>query len=409
MAIQTAASTNALTNAVTTRYTQKYLRGATVRRLYDQLAGNIMSDSQFALESRRGMGSTYTFNFASDMTPGTTAISETADIVPQVLIDATSTITPTSLGEALKWSELLDIEAYTDIIGFRAEKVGENAMESIDNKAKAAALQGSLVERAVARTSLSGNVAAHTFTEAALWKVASLAQDLKCPRFIDGNGMESLMAIVHSDAYYDLFHGGNVLSAITYGGLPGNILLNGEIGTAAGFKLVVSPWAKVFGGAGIANASSSDTYVFSANEDKLQTTLSVTTGTNVIYGRLLSLGTEETGDTHYDTNERVKWISGTTSAVVVGSGANGGTRFAHTTAEYILNSQSVYPVAFGGPKSLAKVFANDVGEFGQMVGPLSDGLANQWQSLAWKWYGGYGRVAENQILRGEYASTLDAT
>jgi hypothetical protein len=84
-------------------------------------------------------------------------------------------------------------------------------------------------------------------------------------------------------------------------------------------------------------------------------------------------------------------------------------RFPHAaTTSYALNADSVYPVAYGGPMSLVKVFAGDVGEFGQLVGPLYDGLANQWQSLAWKFYGGYGRVSENQIVRGEYSSSLDA-
>lgn len=403
-------TTSVLADAVGTRYTQKYLRAASVRRLYDQLAGNIRSAPQMDLETRRGLGTTYTFNFASDMTPGSTAISQTADITPQTMYDSTSTITPTSRGEALKWSELLDLQAYTDLIAFRAEKVGENAMETIDNQAKAAALQGSLVIREAARTSLDAGTAAQNWNEAAAWKANAMVQGLKCPPFVDGAGRRSFIAIAHPDAFYDLFHSGNVLNAITYGGLPGTILFNGEVGMIADFKLLISPWAKVFGGIGAAhNDGSSDAYLLSAAASPLDKTLSVTTGTNLQYGRLITVGTAESGDTHYDTNERVRWVSGTTTATIVGEGANGGIRFAHTTSEYTLNSDSVYPVAYGSNMSLAKVFAEDVGEFGKLVGPLEDGLAHQWQSLAWKWYGGYGRVAENYILRGEYSSSLDAT
>ncbi len=402
-------TTSVLDAAVGTRYTQKYQRAAVAKRLYDQLAGNIMSAPQYDLESRRGMGTTYTFNFASDMEPGTTAISETADITPQTLVDTTSTITPTSLGEALKWSELLDLEVYTDFVSYRAEKIGENAMESIEAQAIKAALQGSVVIREIARASLDAGTPSHLWTEAAMWQAAAMMAGLKCPPFVDGNGQRSFMAIAHSDAYYDLFHGGNVQSALIYGGLPGNILLNGELGSIAGFKLIISPFAKVFGGAGVDNGSgSSQTYVLSGAAAALDKTLSVTTGTNVIYGRYLTVGTEETASTFYEKNERVKWISGTTTATIVGTGSNGGLRFGHTTSEYVLNADSVYPVAYGGPESLVKVYASDVGEFGQLVGPLYDGLANQWQSLAWKWYGGYGRVAENRILRGEYASSLDS-
>lgn len=405
MAIQSTAN---LSNAVGTRYTQKYQRAATVRRLYDQLAIPVGAP-QFDLESRKGMGSTYTFNFASDMTPGSSAISETGDIIPQIIRDAVSTITPTSRGEALKWSELLDLEAYTDYMAIRSEKLGENAMETIETLAISAALAGSLKVPGTARASLDAGTATDNLTEAAFWKAATMAQDLKCPPLVDEKGRRMMIAILHSDAYYDLFHGGNVITAATYGGLPGTLLFNGEVGEIANFKLIVSPWAKVFGGAGADNGSgSSQTYTLSAAANALATTLSVNTGTNLQYGRLLTVGTEETSTTFYPTNERVRWVSGTTTATIVGSGANGGIRFDHAATDYVLNADSVYPVVFGAPGSLVKVYANEVGEFGEMVGPKYDGLANQWQSIAWKFYGGYGRVAENYLLRGEYSSSLDA-
>jgi len=402
MALQ---NTSNLSNAITTRYTQRYQRAAAVKRLYDQLAIPVGAP-QFDLEQRRGMGSTYTFNFASDLTPGSTAISESVDIVPQFIRDATSTVTPTSRGEAIKWSELVDLEAYTDFVALRAEKVGENAMETIESLAISAALGGSLVSRAAARASLNAGTAADTWTEATMWEASAMVQGLRCPPYMD-KGRSMHLAIAHPDAYYDLFHGGNVVTAATYQNL--GILLNGEIGEIANFKLIISPWAKVFGGAGADNSTgSSQTYVLSAAAEALDKSLSVTTGTNVVYGRYLTVGTEETGTTFYPTNERVKWISGTTTAVIVGSGANGGLRFDHAVTDYVLNGDSVYPVAYGTPGSMVKIFANEVGAFGKPVGPKFDGLANQWQSLAWKFYGGYGRIAENYILRGEYASSLDA-
>lgn len=405
MATQT---TSNLTNAITTRYTSRYQRAAVTRRLYDQLAIPVGAP-QFELESRRGMGSTYTFNFASDMTPGSTAISEVADIVPQILVDATSTITPTSRGEALKWSELIDLEAYTDYVAIRSEKIGENAMETIEALAIAAALGGTLKANTVARASLNAGTTTDNWTEAAVWKAATMIQDLKCPPFVGPDGRRMFLAIAHPDAYYDLFHGGNVITAVTYGGLPGQILFNGEVGEIANFKLLISPWAKVFGGAGADNSSgSSQTYTLSAAATALDKTLSVNTGTNLQYGRMLTVGTEETSTTFYPTNERVKWVSGTTTATIIGSGANGGIRFSHAATDYVLNGDSVYPVAYGAPGSMVTVFANEVGRFGEMVGPKFDGLANQWQSLSWKYYGNYGRIGENYIMRGEYSSSLDA-
>jgi len=404
MAIQ---SSSNLSNAVTTRYTTRYQRAAELVRLYDQLASPVGAP-QFELETRRGLGSTYTFNFVSDMTPGSSTISETADITPQILRDATSTITPTSRAEAMKWSQLIDLSAYTDYVAARMEVLGRNMMETVDNQAKAAALQGNLVVRGAARASLDAGTAAHNWTEAAIWTAVSTAESLKMPNFTDGKGRKMLLAIAHPDAYYDLFHGGNVVSAAIY--QDKGILLNGELGEIANCKLIISPFAKVFGGAGADNGTSMNTgtgYTFSSAGSALDKTINVTTATNISAGRFLSLGTEETANTHYDTNERVKYVSGTTAAVIVGSGANGGLRFDHPTSDYVINNDSVYPVAYGSPKSLVKVFASEVGEFGEIVGPMKDGTAEQWTSLAWKWFGGYGRMAENYLIRGEYSSSLD--
>lgn len=397
-------NTTNLSNAVTTRYTQRYQRAAAIKRLYDQLAIPVGAP-QFELEQRRGMGSTYTFNFASDMAPGTSAISESADITPQVITDATSTITPTSRAEGIKWSELIDLEAYTDWVAIRAEKVGENAMESIETLAIAAALGGSLEATGHARADLDAGTTADRWTEAAMWEASAMTQALRCPPYMV-NGRSMFLAIAHPDAYYDLFHGGNVVTAATYQDI--GILLRGEVGEIANFKLLISPWAKVFASAGADHTTSLGNDTLSAAATALDKSISVTTGTNIGSGRLISIGTEETSTTFYPTNERVRRISGTTTAVIVGSGANGGLRFDHASGANVRNADHVYPVAYGAPGSLVKVFANEIGEFGKLVGPLQDGLAHQWQSLSWKFYGNYGRIAENYIVRGEYSSSLDA-
>jgi N4-gp56 family major capsid protein len=407
MAIQT---TSNLSNAVGTRYTTKYQEAAAAVRLYDQLAMPI-SAPQFELETRRGLGTTYTFNFLSDMSPASQTVSEDSDIALQVLRDATATMTPTSLADGMKWSQLLDLQAYTDYVASRAAVLGKNMMEGVDAKAKNAALQGSLVSRYVARASLDAGTAAHNWTEAAIWSAMSKAESLKLPSFVDFRGRKMYMAIAHTDAYYDLFHGGNIVSAAIYGGLPGSTLLNGELGEIANCKLIISPNAKVFGGAGLDHGTSMNTgtgYNLSAAASALDTTINVTTATNIASGRFLTIGTEETANTHYETNERVSHVSGTTASVIVGEGANGGIRYDHPVTDFVINNDSVYPVAYGSPNSLVKVFAQEVGEFGELVGPTKTGSVEQWTTLAWKWFGGYARMAENTIIRGEYSSSLDA-
>lgn len=399
-----------LTNAVGTRYSLAYQRAAEVARLYDQLAVPVDAP-QFELEQRRGLGTSYTFNFISDMTPSTQSISEDSDIATQLLRDATATITPGSLADGLRWTQLLDLSVFTDYNAARYEVLGRNMMESVDNKAKAAALQGSLVNRAVARASLDAGTATHNWTEAGIWTAMAMAESLKCPPYVDFRGRSMYLAIAHPDAYYDLFHGGNIVSAAIYGGAgAGAVLFNGELGEIANCKLIISASAKVFGAAGADNASSMNTgsgYTLSQAENALNTSIHITTATNDSAGRFLTIGTEETANTHYDDNERVRYVSGTTTAVIVGQGSNGGIRFDHASGTTVMNNDSVYPVAYGSPKSLVKIYAKEVGEFGQVVGPKLEGTVEQFTTLGWKWFGAYGRMAENYLVRGEYSSSLD--
>lgn len=400
MSIQT---TSNLSNAVRTKYAAAYLESAMAQRVYDQLAIPV-GDSKFRLEAGNWLGSSYLFNFASDMTPATSAISQTVDITPQVLRDATASITPTSRADALQWSEALDLQAYTPYGDARFRAIGKNMMESVDLLAQEAALTGGLVRRAVARASLDAGTSGHRFTDASIAQMAALVKTLKCPPLEDG----SLMCIVHTDAYYDLIQGGNVVSIAQY--QDKSILMNQEVGQWASFRIVATPWAKVFGAAGADNGTSAATTLASA-ANALAKQIVVAADTNITAGLYLTIGTEETGDTHYATNELVRvsadYSSGTT-VDIIGEGANGGLRFDHASGVAVRNADNVYPAVFGTRGSLIKVYANEVGEFGQSVGPKADGIVDQFSTLGWKFYGGYGLVAENYIARGEYASSLQA-
>ena len=392
-----------LTNAIGTRYALKYQEGAAMRRLYDQLAMPVGAP-QFDLESRRGMGSSYTFQFVSDMTPGSSAISESVDISAQLLRDATATITPTSRGEALKWSELLDLQAFTDLIAKRSQILGENAMETIEVVARQAALQGDLVSRYVARASLDGATAAHRWSSDVLWQAATQIQAMRCPPLMV-NGRAQWLAIAHPDSFIDLLLDGDINSVALY--QDKEIIMNGELGELAGFKLIISPFAKIFGGAGVDGSTNMDT-TLAADVNALAVTATVASSTGSAVGKYYTIGTEETANTHYSDNEVVlrTTASASTTITFAGSAANGGLRFDHASGTAVRNADNVYPVVYGSPFSLVKVFAEETGEFGEFVGPKFDGLANQFQSIAYKWYGGYGRIAENRILRGEYSSSV---
>lgn len=393
-------TTSTLTNSLRARYLENYLEAAEMERLYDQIAAPVGENME---QLKRG--SSVNVPFLADMEPGVSAIPEDTDIAPQTLKDALASITPVSRGEALQASEKLLIQAYTDYGKKMYEAVGKNMMESVDLLAQAAATQGSLVERAAARASLDAGTAGNNAGDAVFGEIQSLLLSMKVPGF-KFEGGEAWVAIMHPYVFHDIRESGNVDAIGTYQDM--GIHLNFELGKVGPFRLVVSPWAKVFGGAGADNASNVAT-TLAAAENALDTVISVAADTNIAAGQWLTIGTEETGNTHYPTNERVKVasISGT-DVTIIGEGANGGLRFDHALGAAVRNADSVYTIVYGGPASLAKLYATEIGEYGQVVGPKRTGNLDQFVTLGWKFYGGYGRIAENRVVRGEYSTSFEA-
>ena len=397
MAIETVST---LSNSIRAQYIENYLEAAEAVRLYDQIASPVGKDMASIKK-----GSSVNVPFLADMDIGTAAIPEDTDIAPQVLEDALSSITPTSRGEALQASEKLLIQAYTDYGQQMYKKVGKNMMESIDLLAQAQATQGSLVQRAVARASLDACTSTHRATDAEFSKAQSMLLSMKVPGFTFEGG-ESWAAIMHPYVFHDIRDGGNVDAIGTYQDM--GIHMNYELGKIGPFRLVVSPWAKIFGAAGVDNATNIATTLASAGT-ALDKTITVASGTSIAQGMWLTIGTEETANTHYPNNERVQVASVDGATItIVGEGPNGGLRFDHASGVAVRNADSVFTIVFGGPQSLAKLYATEVGEYGQVVGPKRTGLLDQFVSLGWKFYGGYGRIAENRLLRGEYAVSAEA-
>jgi len=393
-----------LSSSVRARYQSKYAEAVQRRRLYDLFAMPFDGGNKETMQR----SSSAVMPFLSDMTIGTSAISETVDITPQNLRDTTASITPTSRGDALQDSEKLLLEAYTDYAAKRYEVLGNNMIASLETLCIASALAGSNVIRSRARASLDAGTTTDYLIDKEFYKAANMLKELGCPQIQqDGsNAPVGYIAAMHPDVYVDLL-GTGLIDDIAVN-LDKGIWLNGALGALNGFQLIVSPFAKVFGGAGAANTTSlGDADTLSAAANALAASISITTGTNAGSGRYLTIGTEETGSTFYPMNERVNHISGTTTSVIVGSGPNGGLKYDHASGTIVKNCDSVYPVLFGGPSSLAKIYASDVGEFGEIVGPKATGLADQFVSLAWKWYGAYAIMNQNWLVRGEYSSSLD--
>jgi len=393
------------TNAFRTQYIPVYLRQVAQMRLYDQLAVPYTNFSGGLSMDELMRGTSIQVNFSSGLQPGTTAISQTADVTPQVIRDATASVTPTSRGEAVQWAELVDIQAYTDVGMATMEAVGLNAGESIDLLAQAQALQGTNVERATARASLDAGTVSHRASDSIFRQAQIKLLRLQAPGFIASDGSTQVwMAIMAPEPFHDISESGNVNDIGLYQDM--GIHLNWELAQVGAFRLVVSPFAKVFGAAGADNGSGAAASLIAASANRLATT--VTTADDIDW---LWIGVEETANTHYATNEPVKYISAATTTITfLGAGPNGGLRYDHTntSTDYVRNADSVYPIVFGGPQSLVKVFATDVGEYGTIVGPDVSGLLDQWKHVGWKYYGNYGRLSNHRVLRWEVSTSYEA-
>jgi hypothetical protein len=231
-------------------------------------------------------------------------------------------------------------------------------------------------------------------------------QALKCPPYVTPESRNMWFMLLHPFAVHDMRLGGNVITASLY--QDKRAIMSFEFGEIGGFKVISSPFAKVFWGAGAANASAiATTTTVVANA--LDKTITVAANTNMDVGDYVMIGTIETANTFYPTNEYCL-ITGIASLVITiaGEGANGGLRYDHASGSTVSNADAVFPVAFGGPSSLAKLYDTDIGEYGQIVGPKKDGLLDQFGSLGWKWYGNYGRWVEPWMIRGEFATVLQA-
>ena len=388
-----------LSNALRARYIADYIRGAKMARVYDAMAAPIGKDM-----SMLKRGSSVVVNFLSDLAPATEAISEIADLTPVNMRDATKSVTPTSRANAIQVSEKLLNTSYTNYGSERFEKIGKNMMESVEVIARNVACQGSVVQRTAARASLDAGTASNRITAAKFANAEADLMTMKVPGLVDGR--EKWIAVMHPYVFADLRDDADITAIAQY--QKANILLAYELGELGPFKLVVSPWAKVFWGAGADNASAVATTLANA-ETALSKEIEVASATNIAVGQRLAIGTEETGDTHYPTNELVTVISvsGTTIGIA-GEGPNGGLRFDHASGVAVRNADSVGTVVFGGPMSLAKVYDTEVGEYGQVVGPKKQGLVDQFESLGWKWYGNYDRISESWLRREEVSLSRDA-
>lgn len=396
-------STSPLDDSVRTLYAAEYAEGAKYARLYEQLAVPI---STYGVEKAARLGNTLQVNFLSDVIRGTSAIPENTDVVPTSRADATATLTPTSRWVAEQWSEEMDVDQFTDFAARRYRMMGEAMAETIDTLARDAALQGTQIQRVTTRVLTTAATTSHFWSGAAMEEANAQLLTMQVVPFM-GNGRNQYFAITHPQIFYDLRTSDTIVSIAQY--QQAEITMRYELGQLGPFKLIISPFAKVFIGQGAALSTAVATTLAAASS-ALDKTFVASASTNFgnVFKWVNIIDTAETSNTHVNTNERVKYVSSsTTTQTIVGSGANGGLKYPHASGATVTNAYSVYPVAYGGPASICKAFDPVTGEFGMLVGPKVTGLLDQFISVTAKWYGGYGILNQAHMLRGEHSASLE--
>ncbi len=393
------------------QFLSNYAAAGKRARLYDMFARPIdqLSAAAGAAQAMADLkkGGTVRVTFISDMSIGTTPLSEIADINPQTLEDTTKDVNVDFYGDAIQVSEKALIERFTDYGARMARAVGLNAMEAVDFQASNASLIGTLVTRPsnVSRANL--NAGTHDITHEIFANVAARLSQFNTPGWEGEGRPTNWAALTNHFVVADLAKTTPIVNIAQYQDGQKDMILNNEIGIVHSFKILANGRAKIFNGAGLANTNDLDTTLTTA-ATALDKTLAFTDAQTTV-GQWVNLGTIETGSTHYPTNERAKVVGYTAgTATVVGEGENGGIRFDHAAGVVVNADDSAHTILFGGPQSLVKVFAPEIGEFATLVGPLKQGLAEQWESLAWKWFGGYGIVSENWLYRAEVSVSEEA-
>lgn len=379
MAIQTSSIATA---GNLTRYETEYRQATEIGRTYDQFASRLRKTFE-------PNGTTIQVAWAAPLQarPTTAVGNETSDFDPQTFRDVSTTITLAYLNDGLKAHDLVRLKSSLDPMAQAARLVGANAVETIDALARRKATEGSLViygdASVSSRVTLDLGTAGHHFNFDRFAEVKAMQGSWANER--------NWFVVIDDFQYQDLITAGGgspagvnlaVLNSMGYTERGDKQLFNYELTKLAGVRILVSPFAKAFYGAGADNASAVAT-TLSAAANAGARTISVASATNVSTSKWLTIGTVQTS-TESDTTilteiVRVGSVSGT-DVTIIGKGPGGGLRYDHASGEAVENGDTVHAAVFGHPESMAVEYS-DYGRYGKLVPPFQDGNAKQWTTI----------------------------
>ena len=340
--------------------------------------------------------------------PANSTRSEVTDISPVQLKDSQNTISHSLYGNAVQLSLKLQESAAKDVWQIAAQLVAENAAESVDYVARSVAIAGRAFELGNGSSRDAVNGTDGVITPSMLYNAAGYLAS--APKLDGGLNQPTLggglAAIMRSAVIADLAENSSIILLGQYRDSAPETVLMGEVGAhMSGIRLIVSDYAKIFhgGGSTVGFACSSDSLssAFSAGATSISVSTAISSGT----GTYLTVGTRETTGNGEQANVETIYVPAVSSGMdLVGGAPNGGLVYDHSSDTPVGGYNQVHAICVFGAKSLMKVHAGDIGAQPQLLPPDNDGLLNQWDSLSWRWYGGFGRWAENRLYRLEVGS-----
>ena len=353
--------------------------------------------------------STALYDFAHELSVNSTAMPEVSDIVPRTFEISQVSVTAAGFADAIQLSKPLEYQATPAVREMAGGILARLAGRTIDYLARTQAVAGSAVI-------FGGSAPNRAGVDAGADQIA-YANFLDASAFLDavepvpgvGRGIGSgVAAITRKAVTADLIEDGTL---VLYGerDVTGDWLLNGEIGMhIAGVRIVESNFAKIFSGAGSSLAGNATSLSADAGAGSTSVSLSSVSASDAP-GDYLTIGTvESTANGEQAVTEvvlRNDATTATSSFGFVGAGANGGLKYAHSSAAAVTHAPQVYTTLFMGANALMKVYGGSWGENGEVLPPEVSGLAKQFRTMAWHVYIGFARKAENRLFRVEHAAS----
>lgn len=392
-----------LTNSAVTNYQREYFRLAALPE-YMPIHSQFVN-WKMTIPDKAGFGGTFDWPVYGKLDPTTAALTEGADVTPIKFDDYNITLSPAEYGQVTSYTNLAQFKSRVDIQKQVAELVTMARVQSQDMIVRkqiyghGSDLPTQTIQKdgTAAMSGLDGPT--DSISWAFLMELGMQARQ-RGIRPLDGSRFATILPPLLT---YDLK---NLTEFKTVGYYQDKAnIYQGEIGELAGFRIIESPQAKVFWGAGTALQTAT---TLSAAANAGDTTVTVANAAGIAGGDYVTIGTVETSSVSPSANlEQVYVVSVNSTTLTIqgaGDGTNLGLRYNHAANESVVEAYNVCGIPVIGKDSLIGCHSQGTGRFG--VPKFKEGLdlLDRIFYAGWYWYGGVERVERNFLL-GKVAAT----